>query len=61
MDKGPTVQYDDPPPGLSAEQIMHWREVRDALFRLHALGKKLPPVDAVSFVREGNAASFPDT
>jgi hypothetical protein len=53
MNKSLTIQYDEPPPGLSGEQIVHWSEVRDALFRLHALGEKLPPVDAVAVVRAG--------
>jgi len=59
MVKSPTLHHDEPPPGLSADQIIHWSELRDALFRLRALGQKLPPVDAVSVVRAGRDEADP--
>jgi hypothetical protein len=53
MTKDRNVLNDEPPRGLSTDQIIHWGEIRQALLRLRQLGEKLPPADAVATIREG--------
>ena len=60
MTKHRDVVNDEPPRGLSADQIIHWDEIRQALLRLRQLGAKLPSADAVATIREGRDLATKD-